>query len=444
MRQHRQRGVLILQSQLGYLDVPVTELPPDEVVHLALGLAEMEILHQMIHTGDHAVHPAQYPAILQRQPVTQRLIRDFTINIAQYEPRRVPQLVGEVAGGLNLIHAQTDVVPRRGAGREGVSQGISAVLVDQLQRVQHVALHLAHLFAAFVSYQPVQIDGVERYITRVLQAHHNHPRHPEEEDIVARLHDRRGVEIAQFVGLIRPPQRRVGPQRRAEPGIEDVRVLLQFRRAALGAGGRIVDADDYLITILAVPHRDAVPPPQLAADAPVPDILQPVEVHLGEALGDYLDAAIGHRVDSRYRQRGYLDEPLLADPRLDGGAAAAAVAYGVLVRFDLHQQPFALQAGDKLLTADIAVGLIIGAGVLVHRPVGVEDIDRRQAVRLTNLEVHRVVRRRYLNRTGAEGRVDGIVGDYRYLPADDGQYRRLAHQCSMSLILRVNRHRRIT
>ena len=35
---------------------------------------------------------------------------------------------------------------------------------------------------------------------------------------------------------------------------------------------------------------NAVTPPELSADAPVPDVVHPVEVDLGETVGDYSDS----------------------------------------------------------------------------------------------------------------------------------------------------------
>ena len=47
--------------------------------------------------------------------------------------------------------------------------------------------------------------------------------------------------------------------------------------------------------MVAVPHRDTVSPPKLAADAPVADVLQPVEIDPGKPLRDDADVAVGHR-----------------------------------------------------------------------------------------------------------------------------------------------------
>src|SRR5262249_59196437 len=54
----------------------------------------------------------------------------------------------------------------------------------------------------------------------------------------------------------------------------------------------------------AMPDRDPMPPPELAADAPVALFTQPVEVALGIARRMDLDAARGHRVHRLLREAG--------------------------------------------------------------------------------------------------------------------------------------------
>ena len=56
-------------------------------------------------------------------------------------------------------------------------------------------------------------------------------------------------------------------------------------RAALRARRDVVDRRDRLAARVAVVHGDAVAPPQLARDAPVADVLHPVEVDVLPALG---------------------------------------------------------------------------------------------------------------------------------------------------------------
>ena len=50
----------------------------------------------------------------------------------------------------------------------------------------HVALGLRHLLPLGVAHQAVDVDLAERHIAHELEAHHDHARHPEEQDVEAR------------------------------------------------------------------------------------------------------------------------------------------------------------------------------------------------------------------------------------------------------------------
>src|SRR5205085_2829668 len=106
---------------------------------------------------------------------------------------------------------------------------------------------------------------------------HDHPRHPEEEDLPGRGQEAARVEGPQLGRVGAPAAGREGPDRRAEPGVEDVLLLAQL--AAAGAATlRLGLGDDRLVAGVAVPDGDPVPPPELAGDAPGPDLLHPVAV----------------------------------------------------------------------------------------------------------------------------------------------------------------------
>src|SRR6185436_18688988 len=97
------------------------------------------------------------------------------------------------------------------------------------------------------------------------------------------------------------------------------------------------------------PGRNAVAPPELAADDPVPDVPHPLEVGLAPALRHEDDAAVLHRLDGGLGQRLDLDEPLAGQPRLHHRSAALAVAERDLVRLRLDQQPLLLELRDDAL-----------------------------------------------------------------------------------------------
>ena len=97
-----------------------------------------------------------------------------------------------------------------------------------------------------------------------------------------------GIEIFQILRLIRPAQRGERPQRGGEPGIQHVlilranacrRTLEHFIAALSRSHGQSRRSPR------STRHGYAMAPPQLAADAPVADVVHPVEVGLGKALG---------------------------------------------------------------------------------------------------------------------------------------------------------------
>ena len=95
----------------------------------------------------------------------------------------VPQLGAEISVTGDAAGGKPQVAPHRRHRGQGEAHRVAAVLVDQLQRVEHVAERLRHLLALLITHQGMDIDGAERHLTHHGQLHHHHPRHPEEDDI---------------------------------------------------------------------------------------------------------------------------------------------------------------------------------------------------------------------------------------------------------------------
>src|SRR5581483_984170 len=82
------------------------------------------------------------------------------------------------------------------------------------------------------------------------------------------------------------------------------------------------------VAIRAIPDRDAMPPPQLPADAPILDVLEPVVIDLLESFGHNFDSSVFHGFERGLCQRLDLDEPLSRDHRLDDFTAALRAREG--------------------------------------------------------------------------------------------------------------------
>jgi hypothetical protein len=75
--------------------------------------------------------------------------------------------------------------------------------VDQVDRVEHVALGFRHLLAFRVADQAMDIDIAERNPAGDVLGHHHHARHPEEDDVEAGdQHGRGQVEVERRVATL--------------------------------------------------------------------------------------------------------------------------------------------------------------------------------------------------------------------------------------------------
>src|SRR5579883_331522 len=320
---------------------------------------------------------AQDPAIGRSQ---RGRIRFYSRRLAGREDkaRRVPELVGKIARSLELFLGQPHVVAGSGAGHQCVAQGIRAKPVDHLQRVANIPLRLRHLLPMLIAQQAVEVNDLEGRFTGKLQAEHDHARDPEEDDVVAGLQNGCWIEVAKILSILRPAQGAERPQPRAEPRIEDIRILAELLVSARWTAGRRFDTGDGLAAAVAVPDRDAVPPPELTRDGPIANVLHPVEVDAGKALQNKANASIPHRLDRRFGQRLDLHEPLLGDHGLDNIVAPTAVADTVNVVLDADEQSLLLELLNHGLARFETIQAREWPTFGVDRAVRVEDVHGGQ------------------------------------------------------------------
>ena len=245
--------------------------------------------------------------------------------------------------------------------------------------------------------------------------------------------------------MLRPPQRGERPQLRGEPRVEDVGVLFDPGRPALGAGVRVLHGGE-LVAVRAVPHRDAVAPPELARDVPVAEAVQPLGVRVDPPLGPERDPAVEGGQLRRSLQSLHGHEPLpTLEPRFDLGVAAVAVGdrvdVGALLMDDPPHLPKALQhPGPRRVPVEAPELLRGGVG---DPRLGGQDVARGEAVPAADLEVRRVVGRRDLDRAGAEFRVDRRVGHDRELPAVERVPDLPPDQVTVPFVVRMDGHARV-
>src|SRR5580704_19120178 len=184
--------------------------------------------------------------------------------------------------------------------------------------------------------------GILHVSLHEMASEHDHARHPEEKNLISGDEQRGRIENRLVASFLRPAERRKGQQSRGKPGVEHIRDLLQLCAAALRALRRSFARDDYFLAAFTCPRRNAMSPPQLARDAPVVDVVHPVQVNLFVVLRNDCDLAAFYGLNYFLRQRLNLDEPLLGQTRLDYGSAAVALAEGERVVFFGDEKPAGL------------------------------------------------------------------------------------------------------
>ena len=199
----------------------------------------------------------------------------------------VPQLVAKIASFDDLLLVEADVLTLRCDAHQPEAQTISTIFRDQVERVRRVAEAFRHLAPLLITDNSGEIHVAKRHFARILQPGHDHPRHPEEDDV--RTSDERAgrIELSprRFVhGLVRPEPRR-------KPGVEHIRIL---NPPIAGGLNLALHACVPFSLIILVPDRDAMAPPELARDAPVLDVLEPVIVDFFPALRKKPDRAVTH------------------------------------------------------------------------------------------------------------------------------------------------------
>mmetsp|Transcript_21638 Transcript_21638/g.62991 ORF Transcript_21638/g.62991 Transcript_21638/m.62991 type:complete len:366 (+) Transcript_21638:365-1462(+) len=217
--------------RLGRLDVPICVLVPHELVDLLPDVGHAVLLeslsdgvNELVALGDDVAlgHGKRVQLLLGHGPCHREgleLVLVQALEVAQKVAASVPELVREVAVSLDLLHGERNVLPRSHARHQGVAERIRAVLVDGVQRVNDVALGLAHLLPLGVAHEAVHVDHLEGRLARELDAHHHHARDPEEDDVVPGFKDRRRVELVEVRTPRRPAHRRKGPETAREPRV---------------------------------------------------------------------------------------------------------------------------------------------------------------------------------------------------------------------------------
>ena len=189
---------------------------------------------------------------------------------------------------------------------------------------------------------------------------------------------------------------------------------------------------------ITIPDGDAVAPPDLTGNAPVPDILHPVHVHFRPLLGVECDLAFFDGFDRGFRERPHFYEPLARKVRLDDRVATVTVPDGMHVRLDFLEELAFPQGLDDGLSRLETVHPLIISRIFIELGVRMHDVDELKVVALAHVKVVGVMRRGDLDGAGPEFRIDELVADDCDLPVYQRKDERLADQILVTFILFID------
>mmetsp|Transcript_18515 Transcript_18515/g.40082 ORF Transcript_18515/g.40082 Transcript_18515/m.40082 type:complete len:336 (-) Transcript_18515:391-1398(-) len=308
----------------------------------------------------------------------------------------------------------------------------------------------------------MKVHGMEWKLVSQVQAHHNHPCHPEEKNVRTSLKEGCWVECLQIVRLLRPSHDREGEKARGEPCVKNILITFKYDIFATTSKKcfcfdvcilltpchqpaiivRHVRFQNSLLTLLGrKPRWNLMTPPKLPAHAPITNVIQPMEPRLF-MIGRYnLQFLIAHRVRGLFGHSIAVDIPLESNHGFKNITRAGAQTQAHFVGFLSDVKALFIQ---RLLDSNASVvthqTLELGS-IVVDRSIQRKDSDELQFVTFTTFVIVRVMGGRNLHGTGTKLHVDkcGITDNGDTTPIK-GMDHMLSMKVRVSRILRMDRH----
>ena len=287
-----------------------------------------------------------------------------------------------------------------------------------------------------------------------LIASHDHARHPEKHDVRA-CHQRIGRVIIADVGvsgILEAVEHRDGPQPRRKPSVQHVFILAQVLSRKIRVSnpehfhGFGFGPGYHEIAGFIVPRRNALPPPQLAADAPVVYVFHPVAVHIPELVRVEPDGVVQHVFQRGFGQSVHFQPPLQRHFRFHhriGVAFRVADIAPVFLGFFQQSGGFQILGYFTAHHKAVFAGVFGHATFVVQRTVVVQNINYGQVVFFAQFIVVQVVGGRYLEAARAKIHGHIFVGNDRDLAVGERNQRHSAVQMPVPPIIWVHANGRI-
>src|SRR3989344_2787038 len=226
------RLVRVLQTRFCAFNDLVGERVPEVVVEVLGGEMERERIQMFLHSR---LYLGELREMFLVGGGELHGLRHRGGPVLLHEPRGLPFLRRDGPIATHPLFIKFHIISRRSADKEGHTQRVGSVLLDEHQRINAVAEGFTELSTLFIAYNAMEKYGAEGDVAEVISRHKDHAGDPEKEYFVSRGDNRSRMVGFEVNRALRPAERRECPETGREPGIQGVRVLLKKVRAA-GAG----------------------------------------------------------------------------------------------------------------------------------------------------------------------------------------------------------------
>ncbi len=123
-------------------------------------------------------------------------------------------------------------------------------------------------------------------------------------------------------------------------------------------------------------------PPELAADAPVAQVVDPVEIGVFPIFWDQFQCRLLRQLHASFsRKTGHRDKPLFGHIGLDNGFRAVGEADAIEMRFNFFYKSKLLSSPRRRLRAPLPSSTLQNAAIFIDLAIGRHDVDEGEFVR---------------------------------------------------------------
>ena len=328
-----------LQFSLGGFHIPVTEVSPEKGVNLVSERRNLEVGKALFEVGSDMMETTQNPVIVIVEQIRMdaayngleaRVIGHGTTHLS--ETHGVPELVAKVTSDLNALFRKQNIRTRRCNIADTETEAIGTIFLDQVKWIWRVAEGFRHFTPLLVTDETVNKNVFKRdtlsdlFVGQIFgivpiefDARHDHTGDPKKDNVETCNQGGSRIPKIELLLLgfcrIRPTEISHWPEVGGRPGVEHIFFLLPvfgiswtFDRNVDVVG--IFKVEIRTLHSFFIPDRDAVPPPELATNAPILNSVKPVEVSLFPTIRMEFNSAIFNRA------LGFLDLWVFKEPLL--------------------------------------------------------------------------------------------------------------------------------